>query len=145
VWLLWRPVIKYCKMTKYFEIDWTFLGPPHCEHVTRDTSLVWRSWIVTKGALTSSNGKKSNDYNLGFCLRWQLALSPSPRPCRASPLQSAALHITLYGHKTSRNDVSTYECSGTTGPLDESSRIHNVPALIHPWHFVPTKKVLYNA
>jgi len=42
------------------------------------------------------------------------------------------------GDGTSRNDVSPYKCSGTTDPLDESSRKHNVPALIHPCHFAPT-------
>jgi len=40
---------------------------------------------------------------------------------------------------TSRNDVSPYECSGTPGPIDESSPIQIVPALIHSCHSTPTK------
>jgi len=44
-----------------------------------------------------------------------------------------------WGDGTSRNYVSQYECSGTPSPLDEPSRKNNVPALIHPCHFAPTK------
>jgi len=44
-----------------------------------------------------------------------------------------------WGDGTSRNDVSPYECSGTPGPPNESSRKHKVPDLIHPCHFAPTK------
>jgi len=49
-----------------------------------------------------------------------------------------ANHFALYaqhphagwGDGTSRNDASLYEISATPGPLDESSRKQNVPALI---------------
>jgi len=47
--------------------------------------------------------------------------------------------IEWWGDGTSRNDVSPYECSGTSGPLDESSQKHNVPGTIHSCHFAPTK------
>jgi len=44
-----------------------------------------------------------------------------------------------WGDGTSQNDVSPYECSRNPGPLDELSRKHNIPALIHPCQFAPTK------
>ena len=44
-----------------------------------------------------------------------------------------------WGDGTSRKDLSPYECSETPCPLDETSRKHNVPALIHPCHFAPAK------
>ena len=48
-----------------------------------------------------------------------------------------------WGDGTSWNDVSPYEYSVTPCPLVESSRKHSVPALIHPFHFAPTKTKRY--
>jgi len=43
-----------------------------------------------------------------------------------------------WGDGTSWNDVSLCKFPGTPGPLEELSQKHNVPALIHPFHFAPT-------
>jgi hypothetical protein len=73
-------------------------------------------------------------------LNLSLPHSPSQSP---TPKGSWFLFIlqglSLWDDGTSRNDVSPYELSGTPGPLYEFSRKHNVPALIHPCNFAPTK------
>jgi len=44
-----------------------------------------------------------------------------------------------WGDGTFRNDVSSFECSGTPGPQINRPLRHNVPGLIHPCHYA-----LYN-
>jgi len=48
------------------------------------------------------------------------------------PLQVAYLG---WGDRTSRNDVSPYECSGTPGPQINRPLWHNVPGLMHPYQY----------
>ena len=43
-----------------------------------------------------------------------------------------------WGDGTSRSNVSPFEYSETSGPLDKSSRKHNVPVSIHPCNYVST-------
>jgi len=60
--------------------------------------------------------------------------------CRGTAFRDVpSPHPGWWGDGTSRNDVSLDECSGTLGPLNETSRKHKVPALIHPCYFAPTK------